>query len=629
MSVKTIIDNTGKIDKKYLPASSGSVSTLEDVLLTGNTMANNQHIDGSSSTNTKISATEINTTIIDSIGTANDIVINANFIKPPFKNDDWLGEIDIKRQNVTYVTSNDNTLILPKISDSSSVPKTKVLGYDVVSHEVVFQNDQAGSGPQDLQQTLIVGNTCSLPITFTNNADIKSNSTSWLKEASQTSIFGTQNMTVSELPTNIKKDNDPSIILTNKLTGDNAGIIYNPSTSLKDLIIQNDDGSVIQKTKTGGKDAICYLKPDGSYEVSLNDGVNYSSMLFDNGTSSIFSIGLTNNTNQFLLDNYTAFISKITDNRAIPTAQNHIVTYNNSTGEFGYMNTPVSHTPQTLEQTVQLGNTTSIPINFNGAGGLILQDASIERIKSTAGETTLTQNKLFVNGLTNANKLNILYYDSTTKEVTYNTPPTSHNLNDTCLIGNSTTTSINFNGIGGLSLQEASIERIKTLAGETTLTQNKLFVNGLTNTTKTNALYYDSTTKEVTYGLASSGTGLNYGTTTITFTSTTSANLNIRYRYDSEFCTISIPEFQFLNATAVLEIPSVNQLPAAIRPAARQTTLFSSINATNYNTSIMEITSDGYVVLKRRVADSNGINWPGNDSTGVPYAFSFTYRLQP
>lgn len=334
-------------------------------------------------------------------------------------------EINIKRQGQQYIGSNTNTLLFHKISDSTSLPKTKILGYDPLTKEVVYQNDGEGSGPQDLEQTLTVGNTITQPIIFSNNGNIKSNGVDWIKESVETTVLGTANMTQSKKNIHIKADNMSGLVFTNSLTNNDASIAYNMPSYLNDLSFINLYGGFNHLSYSGSKIINHKINPSGQqHKIELNDGIgNNSHSQLDGGINPIYNVSLKNNANQLLMDQYTMYVTKITDNTAIN--QNYVVSYDTVTGELGYITKPVSNVTQNLEQTSQYGNNISIPINFNGVGGISLKDATIERIKSVSGDTTLTQNKLYVDGLTNASKPNILYYDTVTKEVTYNTAPVS------------------------------------------------------------------------------------------------------------------------------------------------------------------------------------------------------------
>ena len=143
-------------------------SNLSAVLNRGNVMEPNQHIDGSVNSNTKISATEVNTLILKATGIADDLVIDSNTIRAGGKRDDWNGEINIQRQNVQYIGSTATELELKapelKIENLTVQASPWVLGYDDVTGKVSYKAG-GGDGGESLAVTLGIGNdTAGLPI---------------------------------------------------------------------------------------------------------------------------------------------------------------------------------------------------------------------------------------------------------------------------------------------------------------------------------------------------------------------------------------------------------------------------------------------------------------------------------
>jgi hypothetical protein len=161
----------------------GYYQNISAVLTKGNIMQANQHIDGSQNSATKISANVMNTLILGSIvqNTTNDIFCDANFNQAPTTKTNYQGDIDIRRQDVKYVSSTGPSFVIEapelKIKNLPLQSSTYVLGYDAVTNQISYKAGSGGStggtgGGEPLNVTLGLGNTTDgIPINW-NIGDI-------------------------------------------------------------------------------------------------------------------------------------------------------------------------------------------------------------------------------------------------------------------------------------------------------------------------------------------------------------------------------------------------------------------------------------------------------------------------
>jgi len=168
-------------------------------------------------------------------------------------------------------------------------------------------------------------------------------------------------------------------------------------------------------------------------------------------------------------------------------------------------------------------------------------------------------------------------------------------------------------GLNGLDASVAANSIILNASGSTLTSANSgLFVDPITNNTSTQILYYNTSTKEITYGVASSSAGgvtsITAGTGTYISTSTGSITIwNTSTNYDQTLNTSSVVTFKGLTATNLLSsggYPLDANGQALIRVSNTQT---AAMVVSNYTSGLLpEIIVRGY-----------GQNRPGTVTTAT------------
>jgi hypothetical protein len=140
-----------------------------------------------------------------------------------------------------------------------------------------------------------------------------------------------------------------------------------------------------------------------------------------------------------------------------------------------------------------LGDTTLYNTNVIGK----VTAGTVEALDTTTGT-------LHLGSIPNSSKSNVLMYDTTTKEVSYGAsaspdllPITLDKVNNR--VGINKTVPTTALDVGGAVTASGAV-----ISGG--VTSGTLSLTGIPNTTKTNTLYYDTTTKEVSYGAGGSST---------------------------------------------------------------------------------------------------------------------------
>jgi hypothetical protein len=156
----------------------------------------------------------------------------------------------------------------------------------------------------------------------------------------------------------------------------------------------------------------------------------------------------------------------------------------------------------------------AIAIGF-GAGESSQVANSIILNASNSALNATTNAGFYVNPIRNAGTQNVMYYDTTTKELTYGTISTVSTFNSFST-GTASIGALNVSSIGGFSpiqVRDAIIATSTIYASSlsaSTLTVDLITTikginSELSNATTSNVVYYNSTTKQLTYGAISGG----------------------------------------------------------------------------------------------------------------------------
>lgn len=358
---------------------------LSTVLSIGNTMNPSQHIDGSViGSATKISANVVNTLILGSITApgANEIFIDASARFTPTTSCDFQDEIDIRRNNVQYLGSTNNSIEIKapstKIHNLVNQPLvTNVLTYDPVTKEINYKAD-GGGGANDLFGTLTLGNNNGgIPIDFTPEIVLQKNSVDVIQTIQYTPpppvpSLGPIDIVQCDRPIVIKNTigGPVSIALESNLglcshyldefTGDS-----NILSSKVNLLTSTDFGSHTAQIGSDWQNDISFME--------VNIGGNQSKVTINPVE---FNVEVLNLTNAIKLTQNDLTVKVI----GLNTSFSDLLYYNNANGLIKYG--PPLSSSQTLEQTVQLGNTTTLPIDF--LNEIELKRAGVDVLKTAA-----------------------------------------------------------------------------------------------------------------------------------------------------------------------------------------------------------------------------------------------------
>ncbi len=480
---------------------SGATLTLSQAVSNGNVLSAGQTIDGSAS-GCQANFSEINVVAIGALDQpANDIFLSGNLNCAPTIPLNYQGEIQIQRQLVDYLTSDATSLKMPQLPSNVV---SDVVGFDPITKKLSYMPPTGGGG-ETLAQTLTLGND-------TQGQAINAQTGELLLQKAGTTVLETANFTapppfgagpvpaiLTDRPIgNVRSDagtvsmaianNNAFISMACPSAQPNTAIVV---SNVKTTILASDLATA-QSTVT-----LDYPNKQASFSSSAS-AVTNTLMLDANVVQSKLETNDGTKSSNLTLNN---------DNLLLSANSGILLGMNEATGAVALnglscksLQVDVVNGPNSSQFQVN-SSVPAIAYSVNNGSAadyhFTVPEVKFNGIKNFDISNDFGGGQVFISSLTNATQANALYYDTLTKEVTYDTagggavPP----LNQVLSVGTDTGgAAINAN-VGDIILQKAGVN-VFTSAG-TTLTMPTLSLNGAPS----ELISYNSTTKQLSYAV--------------------------------------------------------------------------------------------------------------------------------